>query len=178
MDAASGALDALISACSERVRLVGRNHRLDPAEVDEVFQEVRIRIWKAVGPGERIAQLPTSYVYRTATSVALDLLRRRRTIRAAKSDPIHLIGDPPAAPTGAAEGLELAELGGIIDHALDGMTLARRTPVRMYLAGYSKDEIREVLGWSEARTRNLLYRGLADLRETLSRRGVGPGGVR
>ncbi len=44
----------------------------------------------------------------------------------------------------------------------------------MYLAGYERREIADLLGWTEAKTRNLLYRGLADLRETLTTRGVRP----
>lgn len=177
MDAASAALDGLIVRCAEKVRLVGRSHRLDPSEVDEVFQGVRIRLWTAVGAGERIAALPSSYVYRTATSVALDLIRRRRSKRAAMTDPIHLVTDPAEAGTSAVERIELQELGGLIDDALGELATARRAPVRMYLSGYSKEEICEVLGWTEARTRNLLYRGLADLRDVLTRRGVGPKGV-
>jgi RNA polymerase sigma-70 factor (ECF subfamily) len=44
----------------------------------------------------------------------------------------------------------------------------------MYLAGYDSAEITQLMGWSEAKTRNLLYRGLADLRALLSAKGVGP----
>jgi RNA polymerase sigma-70 factor (ECF subfamily) len=43
----------------------------------------------------------------------------------------------------------------------------------MHLAGYAREEIAQLLGWSEAKTRNLLYRGLADLRERLTARGIG-----
>jgi RNA polymerase sigma-70 factor (ECF subfamily) len=43
----------------------------------------------------------------------------------------------------------------------------------MYLAGYSREEIADFLGWSEAKTRNLLYRGLADLRNRLTEWGIG-----
>ena len=34
-------------------------------------------------------------------------------------------------------------------------------------------EIAQLMGWSEAKTRNLIYRGLADLRERLASEGVG-----
>ena len=88
IDEASGILDALIARSADKVRVVGRAHRLDPGEVDEVFQEVRIRVWNAMGSGERIAELPASYVYRTATSVALDFIRRRRARRDDSTDPI------------------------------------------------------------------------------------------
>ena len=43
----------------------------------------------------------------------------------------------------------------------------------MYLAGYSGEEVAQVMGWTEAKTRNLLYRGLADLRERLKEVGIG-----
>jgi RNA polymerase sigma-70 factor (ECF subfamily) len=42
----------------------------------------------------------------------------------------------------------------------------------MYLAGYSREEVATVTGWSEAKTRNLLYRGLGDLRERLKEMGI------
>jgi RNA polymerase sigma-70 factor (ECF subfamily) len=47
--------------------------------------------------------------------------------------------------------------------------------VRMYLSGYEREEIGELLGWSEAKTRNLLYRGLVDLRAKLMKLGITAG---
>jgi RNA polymerase sigma factor (sigma-70 family) len=117
-------------------------------------------------------------VYRTATSVALDMIRRRRSKREAMSDPIHLVSDPADRETGAEDRMDLQELGGVIAEALAELPTSRRGPVRMYLDGYDKEEIAAVLGWTEPKTRNLLYRGLADLRELLALRGVGPGGMR
>jgi len=58
--------------------------------------------------------------------------------------------------------------------AIDEIPESRRPAVRMYLAGYSREDIAELMGWTEAKTRNLLYRGLADLRELLLARGIGP----
>jgi RNA polymerase sigma-70 factor (ECF subfamily) len=61
-----------------------------------------------------------------------------------------------------------------IEAALATLSDARRPVVRMYLAGYRQNEIEALLGWSEARTRNLLYRGLAELRAKLEAQGIGP----
>ena len=44
--------------------------------------------------------------------------------------------------------------------------------VRMYLNGYNHVEVADRLGWTEARARNLVYRGLADLRAALGEEGV------
>jgi RNA polymerase sigma-70 factor (ECF subfamily) len=175
-DAASAALDALIARCAAKVHMVGRTHRLDATEVDEVFQEVRIRVWAAVA-GERIAQLPASYVYRTAKSAALDFIRRRRARRHDTTDSIE---SAPAAGLSLqhSETLGDRELGDVIASALGDLPLSRRAVVRMYLDGYGPREISALMGWTEAKARNLVYRGLADLRESLSRRGVGPEGMR
>jgi DNA-directed RNA polymerase specialized sigma24 family protein len=42
----------------------------------------------------------------------------------------------------------------------------------MYLQGYAREEIAQLLRWSEAKTRNLLYRGLDDLKRQLEARGI------
>lgn len=54
---------------------------------------------------------------------------------------------------------------------LERMVEARRVVVRMHLSGYEREEIIALLGWSDAKVRNLLYRGLQDLRERLTRAG-------
>ena len=40
----------------------------------------------------------------------------------------------------------------------------QRETARLYLQGYGSAEIARLTGWTEPRARNLLYRGLADLR--------------
>jgi len=63
----------------------------------------------------------------------------------------------------------------MVHRALALLAEPRRAVVRMHLAGYERSEIAELLGWSEPKTRNLLYRGLADLRRILASWGIGPG---
>jgi RNA polymerase sigma-70 factor (ECF subfamily) len=172
------ALDAALTSFTEMVRRVGWRHRLSDADVDEVLQEVRIRIWKASGgsdaPSEQILQSPTSYVYKTAVSAAIDLIRRQRSERARNT--ISLEGDAPVldtAPTAQAD-LETTELMEQVSRAIETIPDSRRPAVRMYLAGYSREDIAELMGWSEAKTRNLVYRGLDDLRRRLTELGITP----
>ena len=68
--------------------------------------------------------------------------------------------------------LEASELAERVARAIDTIPASRRPAVRMYLAGYPREEIASLMGWSEARTRNLLYRGLADLRDRLTELGI------
>lgn len=172
-DRISSTLDAMVSRFATMVRSVGARHRLDESDLDEVLQEVRIRIWSADPTGEQIARLGASYVYRTATSAALDLLRRRRARAADRTESVDDRSDtlPHAART-PLEALEGDELSGRILAATDTLALPRRAAVRMYLSGYEREEIAELMGWSEAKTRNLIYRGLADLRRRLTEQGI------
>ena len=176
-DSSGSALDAALTSFTEMVRRVAWRHRLSDADVDEVMQEVRIRIWKASGrsdtPGEQFLQSPTSYVYKTAVSAAIDVIRRQRSERVRNT--ISLEGDAPVletAPTAHAE-LEGSELAEQVARAVESIPATRRPAVRMYLAGYSREDIAELMGWSEAKTRNLMYRGLDDLRRELTAMGIG-----
>ena len=169
----SAALDAVVARFATMVRSVGAGHGLSDADLDEVLQDVRIRLWRADPSGEQIERLGASYVYRAATTAALDLLRRRRARAADRTESVDdRPDDLPHDERGPHERLEDAELSARILAAVETLALPRRAAVRMYLSGYDRAEIAELLGWSEAKTRNLLYRGLADLRQRLTERGI------
>jgi RNA polymerase sigma-70 factor (ECF subfamily) len=77
-----------------------------------------------------------------------------------------------ADASGPEEDLSQSELAAQVERAIDAIHPTRRPVVRMHLMGHSREEIAGLLGWSEAKTRNLLYRGLADVRERLLAEGV------
>jgi RNA polymerase sigma factor (sigma-70 family) len=172
-DPLSPALEAVVTKFAGMVRSVGWRHRLSDQDVDEVMQQVRIRLWQAQESSEQISRAPASYVYRTAVSAALDLMRRRRARRADATVSFEEEGSTLATPSGPDRDLEYSELSLQVARAIDLIPVSRRAVVRMHLAGHPREEIAQLLGWSEAKTRNLLYRGLADLRARLTELGVG-----
>jgi RNA polymerase sigma factor (sigma-70 family) len=173
IDAVSAALDTIITRYAAMMRRVGFRHGLAEADVEEVMQDVRLRLWRAQS-AEQIRGVSTSYVYRTAVSAALDLIRRRRA-RAREEPMTDVAGEAQLAATErASDPLEAEELLRQVEHAIEAIAATRRPVVRMYLAGYDRAEIAQLLGWTEAKTRNLLYRGLSDLRTLLNVAGVGP----
>jgi len=164
---ASG-LEDIVAEFAAMVRRVGRRYRLSDADLDEVVQEVRIRLWR----GEKTDAPSTSYVYRTAISASIDLLRRRRARGSDRTVALDSVEEPVSDAGDPARALEESQLAAQLARAVDDIVPSRRAVVRMYLGGYAREEIATLMGWSEAKTRNLLYRGLADLRERLVTMGV------
>jgi RNA polymerase sigma factor (sigma-70 family) len=181
------ALEALVVRFAALVRRVAWRHGLYGDDMDEVMQDVRLRLWRARGESEQIKASSAYYVYRTAMSAALDMIRRRRRTvgwrdssidrsleaeEAADALPSSQLsgGDPEAQ-------LEASETTRAVEAAVERISKSRRAVVRMYLMGHPPMEIAGLMGWTEPKTRNLLYRGLADLREELTAMGYGPGGV-
>ena len=154
-DAASAALNSVLTRFEGVVRTIAARYRLPPADRDDLVQEVRVRLWRALEV-ERIESVPASYLYRTASSAALALIRRRRTTR---EDPLDDLGPTDLSLADSAaradERAELSDLAFRISQAIEEIPETRRAAVRMYLAGYGSGEIGELMGWTEAKARNL-----------------------
>lgn len=170
-DSFSPQLEATLAKLGRLVRAAGAKLGVGDDELTALFQEVRIRLWRAHGESEEIERLPTSYVYRTATTAALDIVRQRR--RHSEREPsIDTAPTSALVSRGSADDEVLAsDLGAAITRELETMVEARRVVVRMHLSGYPREEIMSILGYSDAKVRNLLYRGLQDLRERLMKAG-------
>jgi RNA polymerase sigma factor (sigma-70 family) len=175
-DQISPALDAIVARFGRMLRSVARRRGIEEEDLAEVLQNLRLRLWRAHPDGKSLAALGASYIYQTAVSASLDVIRQRRAYDGRNR--ISLAtgqNDPPAPDSGGpAAALERSEDARTLAEAVRALPETRRVPVRMHLSGYSRDEIAGHLGWSEAKTRNLLYRGLEDLRTELRRRGLGP----
>lgn len=173
---ASRALEHVVGRFDAFVRRSARRHGLQGDEVDEVVQELRVRMWKSLGTAELIRRAKASYIYRAAISASIDIIRRRRARRfESRSLDIEIAESAPDTRQRADAALDEHEAARAVHRALALLAESRRAVVRMHLAGYERDEIAELLGWSEAKTRNLLYRGLGDLRQILESWGMRPG---
>ena len=122
--------------------------------------------------------LASFYLYRVAHSALVDEIRRaaggvrcpstpRRMVRAPGTD------DPADTRTPEAAA-RLNELGAAVRACLGGLKRERRLAVTLHLQGHSVPETARLLGWVVKRTENLVYRGLADLRQCLMAKGHRP----
>ena len=179
-DRLSPALQSLTARFGEMLRRIGTQHGLRAADIDELVQEVRIRLWRARPASELLATVSASYMYRTAITAALTVIRRRRAKTHGQNEPLEALdrgaGSSNSSLTAASadERLDQSVLESEIEMALATLPASRAPVVRMHLAGYNREEIAGLLGWSDAKVRNLLYRGLGDLRAALAARGIGP----
>ena len=174
LDRVSSSIETLIARFRTMVRSVGARRGLVDADLDEVLQDVRIRLWHAGEGGKSLEELGSSYLYQLATTAALDLCRRRRARRADDTEDIRERTELTTDNESPHDAVEARELASQIDAAIDSLSIDRRVAVRMHLTGYDREDIARMLGWTEARTRNLLYRGLDDLRRRLTDMGISP----
>ncbi|MGH7608013.1 MAG: RNA polymerase sigma factor, partial [Gemmatimonadales bacterium] len=98
-DSMSLALESLLRRFGGLLRGIARRYGLSAADADELCQDVRIRLWRALASDEKIADVRASYLHRTARSAALDLIRRRR---ARREEPFAEPGDTGERPAGVA----------------------------------------------------------------------------
>lgn len=144
----------------------------------DIEQEARIRLWRALESEREIKDL-TSYVYRIASTTVIDAIRK---VRARREESLYYAADeegeevlrPLPVDEAAAPDRQFAQQQTMhkVAAAIARLPDNRRQVVTLYLKGMFSQEIADLLGWTEAKARNLLYRGLQDLRTQLKAEGI------
>ena len=142
------------------------NRGIDP---EDVIQEVKIKIWKKFAY-EKDVSLYSLYIRRVISSTLIDHIRKaRRQERLILHEKQKLliedgrnIGNP----------LQPDIFREFLQDAVDSLLESRRKIVKLFLADLTIDEISSSLNWSKDKTRNLLYRGLSDLKTKLKEKGI------
>jgi RNA polymerase sigma-70 factor (ECF subfamily) len=121
------------------------------------------------GEGNRV--FASSYLYKVAHSALVDEIRRVRRRREDDLDEgeVASVAVSYQDPERIAASREIGR--GILD-CLSQMTRDRRLAVTLYLQGHSVPDASRVLDWPVKRTENLVYRGLAALRQCLLAKGI------
>jgi RNA polymerase sigma-70 factor (ECF subfamily) len=139
---------------------------------DDIVQEAMLKVLAVRGRGEGIAALPPSYLRKVAWTATVDEIRRRA---ARREDPVDAIETQAMSPPAETESTAIRNelLVGVRD-CLERIVLDRRRAVALHLAGWSIPEVAAALEWPAKRAENLVYRGLADLRACLQKKGIAP----
>jgi RNA polymerase sigma factor (sigma-70 family) len=137
--------------------------------MEDIEQRVLIELWKQVAREQPI-DYPSSYVYRAAVRETVRTVRRslRRAEDALEENETVEVDSQPDPHRAAVAG----ELGRQIGRELAGLSPEREVAVRCHLAGYRVREIMKRQGWTYQKARNLIARGMADLRRGLRSKGI------
>lgn len=167
-------LDQLLRRFAARVRAQIESNRLiqhgiDP---DDVEQEVRIRLWKALERDPNGA-FPASYIQKVVVTVMVDAVRRAQARPAealpeAEQGAVELPDAGIEPDRAAAEALQMARLA----ECLAALSPRRRRPVQLYLQGFALQEVADLNGLTLDAARKLVYRGLDEVKQRLSTLGM------
>lgn len=135
---------------------------------DDIEQIVIVNLWQQVAREQTIDH-PASYIFKAAIRETVRAVRRERA-RVELAE-VSAVGSAarPADPEQIAAGRQRREA---LASALASLAPDRARAVRAHLGGWSVQEIMDLTGWTYQHTRNLIARGMADLRTALVARGV------
>jgi len=152
-----------------RKTLVSIDPRRNEADLQELEQEIRLRLWQTLSR-ERTWDKPASFIRSVVTSVAIDAARRRQ-VRGGDAEHVGLEHLEPWSTGDARQhGDDLenrAELLAALE-LLNRTDVDKAQAVGLHLQGFTTEEIGSLLGWTEAKARNTVYRSLEALREQIA----------
>jgi len=150
-------------------------------QFDDIEQEARLRLWRALSSETEIQNL-ASYIYRIAATATIDAVRRAKVRR---EEQLRLVEDeaetegvgerqpltenPDRSPLRITERRQVVQK---VKESIARLSESRRRAVGLHLEGMTSREIADLLGWTEPKARNLIYRGLKDLRDLLRPEGI------
>jgi RNA polymerase sigma-70 factor (ECF subfamily) len=148
-------------------------------QAEDLVQAALVKVMSMPGTGEGTRGLSSFYLYRVAHSALVDEIRRRQRRREVALEVDDSQGREgamlePRAASNPEQDASLRELGAAVRDCLLSMSGDRRLAVTLYIQGHSVPEAARILGWAAKRTENLVYRGLADLRQCLLGKGHTP----
>ncbi|MFQ6052315.1 MAG: RNA polymerase sigma factor [Candidatus Hydrothermarchaeota archaeon] len=138
---------------------------------DDILQEVKIKLWKVL-ENEKKIENSTSYIKKIVNSSVIDKLRKVNREKAAiNHEKQKKIAEQYNFYTSEKENGE-NNAAEIVGHAVELLIDSRRKVVKLFLLGMTIGEIATCFTWSKDKTRNLLYRGLSDLKKILKENGI------
>jgi RNA polymerase sigma-70 factor (ECF subfamily) len=153
-----------------RVHIIKFNPQRFGLDPDDISQEIRIKIWRLIHHEKNIKNY-ASYIKKIVNSSVIDLLRKWKRdegimLLEKQKKVSEIKRDYPVA-------LSLEEnLRDTVAEAVDSLIESRRKVVRLHLLDMTIEEISAFYNWSTNKTRNLLYRGLADLKTILKNKDI------
>lgn len=145
------------------VRQVAGRDRVN--DVEDIYQEVMLALWRRLGHGDPIEH-PSSYLY---TMAVREAVRVTKHLARGRELPLEWTpGDEPRTEADAESVATIREQLHLVQTVLSTLGVDRARAVRAHLAGLSVEEMMHLYGWSYQKARNLVARGIADVKLRLA----------
>ncbi|WP_127900582.1 RNA polymerase sigma factor [Solirhodobacter olei] len=137
----------------------------DAAEAEDVAQEAMLRLWRIAAEWRQGEAQVSTWLYRVASNLCTDRLRRRRTVD------IEAVPEIEDGQASAVEGMIEADRVSALQQALDGLPDRQRQAVVLrHIEGLSNPEIAEVMDIGVEAVESLTARGKRALAAALAGR--------
>lgn len=132
---------------------------------DDVEQQVLIALWRRL-ESEAAIEHPAAYIHRAAVRETVRAIRREaeQQVVPLEDDEVQGLRSGAQSPSGAVREHEVRSK---VESALAGLHPDRARAARGHLVGLSASDLMSLHGWPYQKARNLIARGMADLRERL-----------
>jgi RNA polymerase sigma factor (sigma-70 family) len=153
-----------------RSELDGLGYSTLSPDRDDLLQEIRIRIWKALKDKEGEIKYLNAYVKRVVLSVFINevhRLRRERQLISLAGDRQHMGDGGEGNCVGSDDPLR-----DIIVESLTALGGTKRRVIELRLEGFTLAEIARLNHWSLSKACNDYYRGIKELKNRLAERGI------
>ena len=142
------------------------------AQADDIVQNVMTQLLRALRAREGDRTFSPMYLEKAVYGATVDEIRRLCRRRERCTVPETFVEGRASLAPGPERCALSGEIAREIAECLGHLPNARRLAVILHLQGCTVPEVASRLRWSEKRTENLVYRGLADLRAELRARGL------
>jgi RNA polymerase sigma factor (sigma-70 family) len=167
----SEAMEALIRKVRRAVRQSCPPYLASQA--DDIAQDVLLQLLRKLERTEGKVDFSSMYLMKAAHGVTVDEIRRRSRRReqtGMEGEMVEIQGSQPDPERRALA----TSLGREIRGCLEGIVPPRRSAVTLYLLGCPVPEVSRRLRCSEKSADNRVYRGMKDLRDCLTAKGLKP----
>lgn len=143
------------------------------SQADDIAQDVLVQLLKKLERTEGKVDFASIYLLKAAHGVTVDEIRRRSRRRENTGMEDEMLGNESSGPDPERKALSRS-LGREIRDCLEVIVAPRRAAVTLHLFGCPVPEIATRLNCAEKSADNRLYRGMKNLRDCLTGKGLRP----
>ncbi len=166
-------LEKLLNSFANYIRLHIMKYNLHRYGIDpeDIAQEIKIKLWRVLTLEKNINHRP-SYIRKVVDSTVIDHLRKWKREEMAVSQAIMKTVSDSRINYDMPEASIDERLQEIVLRSVNQLIDSRKKAVKLFLLNMNLEEIARYYSWSKDKARNLLYRGLSDLKRILKEKDI------